>query len=126
MSCISLFLPRNLSRIVAAGVVSGLFAFGPPTSTAGRIDLGSLLEQVIDRRVVVESPEPAFVCRQVSSYNRNSVTPDRPDLDSNGKLIGRTGQALLRPENDRLNITRTVGGAVQTPNPGQSFRRKDY
>ncbi|UCG47016.1 MAG: DUF2961 domain-containing protein [Phycisphaerales bacterium] len=84
MSCISLFVPRNLSQIVAAGVVSGLFAFGPQTSSAERIELGSLLEQMIDRRVVAQFPEPAFVCRQASSYNRHSITPDRPDWFTGG------------------------------------------
>jgi len=48
----------------------------------------------------------------------------RADLDSNRRLIDRTGQALLQPENHRLNITRTVGEIVQTLNPGESLRRR--
>ncbi|MBL7189848.1 MAG: DUF2961 domain-containing protein [Phycisphaerae bacterium] len=268
MSLIGLLVSRNLRRIAVIGIVSILLLAYPQPSSADQIGLSSLLEDVLDRSLIAEYPDPAFVCRQSSSYNRHSITPDRPDwftggdfdqfygcdvvegrkewimldavgpgvvtrwwetqyrcggtirvyldramdpifkgtgdeliageaitgpplaanrgggrnlylpipfcehckitfessdlnadfanktprftneslfyiinylqypqgtdvkslsradLDSNRKLIGRTGQALLQPEDHRLNITRIVGGSVQTLNPGRSLRRQ--
>ena len=43
------------------------------------IDLGSLLEDMLDRTGIVEFPQPEFTCRQASSYNRRSKTPGNPD-----------------------------------------------
>lgn len=43
------------------------------------IDLGVLLEQMLDRSLIAEYPEPKFVCKQASSYNRRSVQPGDPD-----------------------------------------------
>lgn len=84
MSWISVFVPRNLRRIVAAGIVLGSLPFLVQTSNAERIDLVGLLTEMIDRSRIAEFPEPAFVCRQASSYNRHSVTPDRPDWFTGG------------------------------------------
>ncbi len=79
MSCTSLFVPRSLSRLVVAGIALGSFLFFPQTSHAYLIDLGGLLGEMIDRSRIAEFPEPAFVCKQASSYNRHSVTPDNPE-----------------------------------------------
>jgi len=81
---ISTFVPRSISRIAAAGIVVGLLLALPQEGKADRIDLAGLLEEMIDRSRIAEFPEPAFVCRQASSYNRHSVTPDRPDWFTGG------------------------------------------
>jgi len=46
---------------------------------AGAIDLGSLLEDMLDRSQIAEFPRPEFVCKQAGSYNRLSKTPGNPD-----------------------------------------------
>jgi len=46
---------------------------------AEAIDLRRLLEQMLNRARIAEFPEPEFVCRQASSYNRRSKTPGTAD-----------------------------------------------
>jgi len=53
----------------------GLLLVLPQASNAEQIDLGSLLKEMFDRSRIAEFPEPAFVCRQASSYNRKSREP---------------------------------------------------
>ena len=63
MFWISFFVPRNLSHIVAVGIVLGLSLVLPQASNADQIDLGSLLEDMLDRSRIAEFPEPAFACK---------------------------------------------------------------
>lgn len=65
-------MPKTLFFVLlAAGVVSSA---GTGVS-AEPIEFGGLLKQMIDRARVAEFPDPEFVCRQASSYNRRSRTP---------------------------------------------------
>jgi len=53
-----------------------------PAATAADaevIDFGGLLAQMLDRSRIAEFPEPAFVCKQASSYNRKSQQPGTPE-----------------------------------------------
>jgi hypothetical protein len=52
-------------------------------AAAQQIDLGTLLEQMIDRTRIAEFPDPEFLCKQCSSYNRESVAPDKPGWFAN-------------------------------------------
>jgi len=54
----------------AAGIVTG-------AETA--VSFTSLLDEMIDRDVLARLPDPAYTCRQASSYERLSVSPDDPD-----------------------------------------------
>lgn len=56
------------------------------TTAAGAevIDFGGLLTQMLDRSRIAEFPEPAFVCKQASSYNRKSQQPGTPDWFATG------------------------------------------
>jgi hypothetical protein len=47
--------------------------------SAEPIEFGRLLKQMLDRSRIAEFPEPEFVCRQASSYNRRSRTPGNAD-----------------------------------------------
>ena len=42
-----------------------------------RIDLGSLLDEMVDRGAPARVPAPFFLCRQSSSYDRDTVDPDK-------------------------------------------------
>src|SRR3990172_5920261 len=44
----------------------------------GAVTLESLLEEMVARETVVRLPEPAYTCRQFSSYDRNSTEPGSP------------------------------------------------
>jgi hypothetical protein len=54
----------------------GLFA--APALAADTITLESLLKEMTDREVIARFPDPAYTCKQFSSYDRRSTTPDDP------------------------------------------------
>ncbi len=70
---------RNIFSSVAVGLC---FIF-LPVSVAEPIDLGTLLEDMIDRTHIAEFPNPEFQCKQCSSYNRASIAPDKPGWFAN-------------------------------------------
>lgn len=43
------------------------------------IDLADMLGKMLDRSTIAEFPEPEFICKQASSYNRKSRAPGNPD-----------------------------------------------
>ena len=55
----------------------------PQLAAAQQIDVGALLENMIDRTKIAEFPDPTFQCKQTSSYNRRSKTPNTPDWFAN-------------------------------------------
>ena len=71
-------------RRVVAGIVLGCFLVFPQICNAKQIDLASLLEEMLDRRKIAEFPQPEFVCKQASSYNRRSKSPGNPDWFASG------------------------------------------
>ena len=55
-----------------------LFSFLATTTIhAQAVSLSSLLDEMVDRDAVTRFPEPAYVCKQASSYDRRSVAPDQ-------------------------------------------------
>jgi len=66
-------------RKVIVAICLGLFFVSSEALNAEQIDLGTLLEEMLDRASIAEYPEPEFVCKQASSYNRRSKTPGTPD-----------------------------------------------
>ena len=61
-------------RIVPGLVFLLLFAFALP-GFAAEISLLSLLNEMIDRDAITKFPEPAYTCKQASSYDRASKSP---------------------------------------------------
>ncbi len=53
----------------------------PAATAAGAetVDFTGLLVEMLDRTGIAEFPEPAFVCKQASSYNRKSQRPGTPE-----------------------------------------------
>ncbi len=60
----------------------GLLLLGSQVS-AQTINLGSLLDEMINRDNLARIPAPAYTCRQASSYDRGSVAPDKPGWFAN-------------------------------------------
>ncbi|TKG94530.1 DUF2961 domain-containing protein [Puteibacter caeruleilacunae] len=56
------------------------------------VDMRSLLNEMVDREQLAIYPEGAYQCKQASSYNRESVSPDKPGwfADSDGVYCIRT------------------------------------
>jgi hypothetical protein len=60
----------------------GLLLLGSQVS-AQTVNLGSLLDEIINRDNLARIPLPAYTCRQASSYDRGSVAPDKPGWFAN-------------------------------------------
>src|SRR4051794_7481118 len=69
--------------------VSFLFALQPVT-------LHSLLTEMTDFDAVAKWPAPAYILKQASSYDRNSVSPDKPGWFANGD----SNQYIRKENND--------------------------
>ncbi|MBN1422505.1 MAG: hypothetical protein JXP34_27255, partial [Planctomycetes bacterium] len=67
-----------MSSLVAA---LGILALGADPEPA--ISLESLLDEMVDRDRLARLPDPPYVSRQASSYDRGSVAPDAPGWFAN-------------------------------------------
>jgi len=47
------------------------------------ITLTTLLNEMVDRQGLARWPDPPYTCRQFSSYDRNSIAPDKPGWFAN-------------------------------------------
>lgn len=57
-------------------VLGSLSLFIQTTGAAETISIESLLREMVSRETLAHFPDPAYTCRQSSSYDRNSVSPD--------------------------------------------------
>jgi len=69
-------------KVILAVICGSLFSF-PQVSPAQQIDFGTLLEDMIDRKKIAEFPSPEFLCKQCSSYNRETVAVGKPGWFAN-------------------------------------------
>ncbi len=47
------------------------------------LSLESLLDEMVNRDTLAKFPQPAYTCRQASSYDRDTVAPDKPGWFAN-------------------------------------------
>lgn len=67
-------LSSSVSRVLSVAAV--VFAASAHAET---VTLESLLREMTDRTVLARFPSPAYTCRQDSSYDRASTSPENPD-----------------------------------------------
>lgn len=67
--------PRGLVRAGIGSALLMLLACGC-AGTSNVVTTESLLREMTDLRALAEYPDPAFTCKQFSSYDRASVTPN--------------------------------------------------
>ena len=70
------------SHLITGCLLFVLLSFGA-SAAAATVTVESLLRDMVDRDLLARRPEPAFICQQVSSYDRASVAPDRPGWFAN-------------------------------------------
>ncbi|MCX7049589.1 MAG: DUF2961 domain-containing protein [Candidatus Sumerlaeota bacterium] len=103
---------------VSVIIIVALYLFGGARCAMGQnapagapaavqaISMGSLLNEMTDRDAIARWPEPSFILKQASSYDRASVTPDDPKgwfaNGDSGKYI-RKEQKQGRTENVMLD-----------------------
>jgi hypothetical protein len=63
--------------------VLGVFSIASLVFADQQIDVGTLLQDMIDRTRIAEFPNPEILLKQCSSYNRASVAPDKPGWFAN-------------------------------------------
>ena len=92
MNCKSIVLQPvyNGPAAIAAAIIAATGAWvclgAPPAVAIGQqpvVSLESLLDEMVDRSRPAEWPDPAYTCRQASSYDRGSVAPDKPGWFAN-------------------------------------------
>ncbi len=66
---------RTLTRHCLAATM-GVVLLMNPAWGAEKVTIESLLEEMTSRETLARFPSPAYDCKQASSYDRNSVTPD--------------------------------------------------
>ena len=78
---------RKVGRLCAAFVLGGCGLLLPaaPGHAQERepVSLESLLSDMVDRDRLARLPNPAYVCRQFSSYDRDTVAPGKPGWFAN-------------------------------------------
>ncbi|MHC4304235.1 MAG: glycoside hydrolase family 172 protein [Planctomycetota bacterium] len=79
----------------------------------GTITLSSLLQEMIDRDVLARLPDPAYTCRQFSSYDRSARSPDEE------WFANRDANQYLRTED---NDGRQEWVMMDAPGPGAVVR----
>ncbi|MBE3071050.1 MAG: DUF2961 domain-containing protein [Planctomycetes bacterium] len=68
-----------LAALASAAVVASVAAWAGAAGAEDRsVTLESLLDEMIDFGAVARFPDPPYTCRQASSYDRRSKTPDDP------------------------------------------------
>jgi hypothetical protein len=68
----------RVSMVIAA-LCAGLVIAAPVAAAeAGPVTLESLLQEMVNRDTIARLPQPAYTCRQFSSYDRNSTEPGSP------------------------------------------------
>ncbi len=68
-------MPRPNTLWLLSGLLAFLCAGSAP---AQDVSLQSLLGEMTSREALARFPSPAYICRQASSYDRDSVSPDDP------------------------------------------------
>lgn len=64
-------------------VLASLVCFQASALWGQAISLETLLDEMVDREATARFPQPPYTCRQASSYDRDSVAPDKPGWFAN-------------------------------------------
>lgn len=78
----------HLFRALLIFAASLLVACSPASSKQEQINITTLLNEMIDREQVTRFPETNYRSLQASSYNRESVSPDKPGWFADSDGIG--------------------------------------
>ena len=117
---------RHILKIL---MIWGLVSYGtgcaPDTSCT--VSLGSLLREMGSMDETTRWPEPAYVCRQTSSYDRRAVTPGTPEWFSNNDGFGFIRRDTLQGRPVKILFDAKGPGAITriwltTTNPAGTLR----
>ena len=63
---------------LAVTAMLGISAMAATLASAQTVTLDTLLDEIVNREEAARFPEPAYTCKQMSSYDRAMITPDDP------------------------------------------------
>lgn len=89
---------RNFLRLGLSPVIAALLLLAPAAS-AQTVSLTSLLQEMVDRDRIARFPDPAYTCKQFSSYDRASTGADKPET---WFANGDAGKYLRIDKNEKL------------------------
>jgi len=90
-------------------------------SAAAKVTLESLLKQMTDLSGLAEFPDPPYVTKQFSSYDRASVTPDDPT-----GWFANADYAFMLYDGEVIEKTPLFQGRADAgPRSGRTFRGGD-
>jgi hypothetical protein len=72
-----------LTTMLVAGMLAGQGCQAVAAADGPTVSVGSLLDEMVDRAGLARWPQPAYTCRQFSSYDRDSVSADKPGWYAN-------------------------------------------
>lgn len=73
---------RTITRCRSV-VIAGLMLLSVSARVGAEITLESLLREMTSHEVIARWPQPEFTCHQASSYDRQTVSPDKPGWFAN-------------------------------------------
>ena len=117
---------RHILKILMMwGLVS--YGTGCAPDTSSTVSLGSLLREMGSMDETTRWPEPAYVCRQTSSYDRRAVTPGTPEWFSNNDGFGFIRRDTLQGRPVKILFDAEGPGAITriwltTTNPAGTLR----
>ncbi|MBC8869059.1 MAG: DUF2961 domain-containing protein [Planctomycetes bacterium] len=76
-------LNANCRRIVTLLTLAIAFVAADSAAAQDAVSLQTLLGEMVDRDSVAQYPSPAYICRQFSSYDRDTVGVDKPGWFAN-------------------------------------------
>ena len=100
---------------LAAFLMTTLLAIGvaPGKAAESTITLQTLLDEMVDREAAARFPDPAYTCRQASSYDRASVAADEPgSWMANNDRSFFTGEETIGGRNESVMLDAEGPGCV--------------
>jgi hypothetical protein len=73
----------SASALIPLSLLTAILLPTRPIRAGEPVSLESLLLEMVDRENLARFPKPAYVCRQFSSYDRDTVAPDQPGWFAN-------------------------------------------
>ena len=105
--------PRVFSFVQFASVLLGALALGSIASLAQeKVTFSSLLEEMTDRGALARFPDPAYGLHQASSYDRASISADKPGWFANDDRNQFVREEMRNGRKEKVLMDASGPGAI--------------
>ena len=98
--------------LIGKQVFLAFFLIAASCKAEDAIDFQRLLGEMVDRSRIAEFPQPEFICKQASSYNRRSETPGNPNWFAGGDFDQFYGSQLVEGRKEWIMLDVDGPGVV--------------